>query len=163
MPPCVFFTPRTVIFNTCFRRKSRKVKQKSKSTFRQSDQERKIGPNPTHYSKFDKTKSGKNQHNEIVRKLVILVFFLYLSIPSDVVTPYFACVAGTGESNRLSLSSSGGVQMSDVNEDNRQKEKAKIREIEIPNNSRILGFTIYLPNLVYWVGFVTGITFTTHL
>ena len=39
----------------------------------------------------------------------------------------------------------------------------KIREIGIPNNSRISVFTLYLPNLVYWVGFVTGITFTLHL
>ena len=30
-------------------------------------------------------------------------------------------------------------------------------------NNRVLDFTIYLPNFVYWVGFVTGITFTTHL
>ena len=39
----------------------------------------------------------------------------------------------------------------------------KIREVATPNNSRILDFTIYLPNFVYWVGFVTGVTFTTHL
>ena len=39
----------------------------------------------------------------------------------------------------------------------------KIRETEIPNSSRILAFTIYLADFVYWVGFVTGIAFTTHL
>ena len=43
------------------------------------------------------------------------------------------------------------------------KKYAKSREIGIPNNSRISVFTIYLANLVYWVGFVTGITFTVHL
>ena len=43
------------------------------------------------------------------------------------------------------------------------KEKRENTLIEIPNNSRILHFTIYLPNLVYWVGFVTGVTFTMHL
>ena len=40
--------------------------------------------------------------------------------------------------------------------------KRKNRELEIPNNSRILDFTLYSPNLKCWVGFVTGRTFTTH-
>ena len=39
----------------------------------------------------------------------------------------------------------------------------KTREIGIPNNRRISVLTIYLTNLVYWVGSVTGISFTTHL
>ena len=38
-------------------------------------------------------------------------------------------------------------------------------EVEIPNNSWILVFTSYslVANFVYWVGFVTGISFTVHL
>ena len=39
----------------------------------------------------------------------------------------------------------------------------KIREIRIPNTCWILDFTIYLSDLVYWFGFVTGVTFTAHL
>ena len=39
----------------------------------------------------------------------------------------------------------------------------KINEIDIPKNSMILEFTVNVPNLVRWVGFVTGITFTTHV
>ena len=39
----------------------------------------------------------------------------------------------------------------------------KLREIEIPNNSRFSAFIINLANLVDWVGFATGITFTTYL
>ena len=38
----------------------------------------------------------------------------------------------------------------------------KIREIEIPNNSRISVSTPYLTNLVYWVGFAAGMKFRTH-
>ena len=36
-------------------------------------------------------------------------------------------------------------------------------KVGIANDNRIFYFTIYLPNLVYWGGFVTGVTFTTHL
>ena len=43
------------------------------------------------------------------------------------------------------------------------EKNVKIRETGIPNNSRISVFTFYLANLIYWVGFVTGITFTTDL
>ena len=43
------------------------------------------------------------------------------------------------------------------------KKNKKIRETGIPNNSRISVFTLYLSDLVYWVGFVTGVTFKTHL
>ena len=38
-----------------------------------------------------------------------------------------------------------------------------IREIGIPKKSRSLYFTIYLSDLLVRVGFVTGVTFTTHL
>ena len=38
-----------------------------------------------------------------------------------------------------------------------------IRDIGIPNSYRFWIFTMYLPELVYWVGFVTGMTFTMHL
>ena len=44
-----------------------------------------------------------------------------------------------------------------------KQKSTKIPEIVIPNNTRILDFTIYLQDLVYWVGFVTGVPFTTHL
>ena len=43
------------------------------------------------------------------------------------------------------------------------EKNAKIRETGIPNNSRISVFTLYLPNLVYWAGFVIGVLFKTHL
>ena len=36
-------------------------------------------------------------------------------------------------------------------------------ETGIPNNRRISVFTFYLADLVYWVGFVAGVTFKTHL
>ena len=39
----------------------------------------------------------------------------------------------------------------------------KLREIETPYNYRILDLAICSPNLVYWVGIATGITFATHL
>ena len=43
------------------------------------------------------------------------------------------------------------------------KKKTKIRETGIPNNSVISVFTFYFSNFVYWIGFVTGVTFLTHL
>ena len=43
------------------------------------------------------------------------------------------------------------------------EQKQKIRDTYIPNNCRISVFTIYSANFVYWVGFVTGLSFTTHL
>ena len=45
----------------------------------------------------------------------------------------------------------------------KNEKNEKIREAGIPNNSRIPVFIFYLDNLVYWVGFVSGITFTVHL
>ena len=39
----------------------------------------------------------------------------------------------------------------------------KVREIEIPNDNRFSVFTFHVAELVYWVGFVRGIIFTTHL
>ena len=39
----------------------------------------------------------------------------------------------------------------------------QILEIRIPSNWRISVFTIYLSDVVYRVGFVTGVTCTTHL
>ena len=39
----------------------------------------------------------------------------------------------------------------------------KYAKTGIPNNSRISVFSIYLANLVYWVGFVIGVLFKTHL
>ena len=39
----------------------------------------------------------------------------------------------------------------------------QILEMYMPSSSRILEFILYSPDLVYWVGFVTGITCTTHL
>ena len=45
---------------------------------------------------------------------------------------------------------------------NRQN-NTKIHEIEITNINRFWDFIIYLPNLVYWVGFDTGVTFTAHV
>ena len=44
-----------------------------------------------------------------------------------------------------------------------QSENAKIFETGIPNDRWISVFTICLSNFVYWVGFVTGISSTTHL
>ena len=42
------------------------------------------------------------------------------------------------------------------------KKNEEIREAGFPNN-RISVFTICLAYFVYWVGFVTGISFTLHL
>ena len=39
----------------------------------------------------------------------------------------------------------------------------KMREFDNYNKTAFLNFTVYLPNLVYLVAFVSGITFTTHL
>ena len=35
--------------------------------------------------------------------------------------------------------------------------------VNVFNHCRDFEFTSYLSNFVYWVGFVTGVTFTTHL
>ena len=43
------------------------------------------------------------------------------------------------------------------------RRSAETREIDNSNNTRFLDFTICLPNFVYWIGFVTGIAFTTSL
>ena len=64
-----------------------------------------------------------------------------------------------------------GRDWSDEEEEDERRRSAtignsrkKIREVEIPNNNgRMFVFVIDLANLVYWVGFITGITFTVHL
>ena len=64
-----------------------------------------------------------------------------------------------------SLSAGGAPETGGIHAEAKQiaKQQRKYAKSKFPNNSRALNFTIYLPNLVYWVGCVTGITFTMHL
>ena len=54
------------------------------------------------------------------------------------------------------------AKLPDTTREYKVKKNAKIRETGIPNNSWISIFTLYLFFLHIGVGFVTGVTFTTH-
>ena len=75
-PPLIIRTP---IFNTCLRRRSRKVKQVSKSESYNCVRHRKIVPNPTQFSKFIKNGIQQSIVFEIYMVIPFVVFFPRLS------------------------------------------------------------------------------------